>query len=156
MIVSLLSSIIYSTQAISVPVPTLPFAIEQPDGKKFMAVRWGDEFQSGYKDLDGYSIVLNEETGYWYYTTNDEACELIVSSLRVDADISEGIKQRTLKKHACIGNKTQKTVNDLPKKTIVGNKPNYRTPFAGSFDFWLLIIPVLLIWKRYTYKRQTK
>ncbi len=148
-ITSLLSSIIYSTPAVSAPIPTLPFVIEQPDGEQFMARRWGDEFQSGYEDSDGYSIALNEESGYWYYTTNNEDDKLITTSLRADKEIStvtkfqekngETIEVKAFKKHARIEKKNQEKINTERQKFNKGLALSKISP-SGTFNLPVVIV----------------
>lgn len=145
----LLSSLFYSMPTLAVPVPVTPFLIEQPDGEKFMARRWGDEFQSGYEDTDGYSIVQNQETSFWYYAATDKITgELVATEQRADKEVPErtsylskgGSNIVTIsQKHMRVGAKIQEKI-DTRRRTF--EKANLQSKISATGTFNL---PVVLV-----------
>ncbi len=51
--------------------------IVQPDGTSFKAQIWGDEWSNGMQTLDGYTIILDSQSGYWNYATRSATGTLI-------------------------------------------------------------------------------
>jgi len=62
------------------PVAPFPLRITQPDGSQFEAMPFGDEWESGYETLDGYTIVRDPATGYWRYAARNSVGELTASA----------------------------------------------------------------------------
>lgn len=54
-------------RALAVPASPDVHILSQPDGTRFEAVQWGDEWFNGWETSDGYTIVRNETTGFWEY-----------------------------------------------------------------------------------------
>jgi hypothetical protein len=65
--------------------PANPFLhqIKQPDGSTFLARLRGDENQGWLETSDGYSIVKNDETGFYEYAEKASSGMLVSSGLRV-------------------------------------------------------------------------
>jgi M6 family metalloprotease-like protein len=55
------------TNVSAAPAAPLVSTISQPDGNKFQATAWGDEWLNGVETTDGYTIDKDPETGYWFY-----------------------------------------------------------------------------------------
>lgn len=51
----------------AVPASPFPNIVKQPDGVEIEIYRKGDERANWSETKDGYSIVKNENTGYWEY-----------------------------------------------------------------------------------------
>jgi M6 family metalloprotease-like protein len=67
------------------PAAPLVFELTQPDGTSFWAQQWGDEWSNGLETVEGYTIVLDEQTGYWVYAALDEAGQL--STMQADGRV---------------------------------------------------------------------
>ncbi|WP_027717795.1 hypothetical protein [Desulfovirgula thermocuniculi] len=67
-------------------VPAYPGAVElvQPDGAKFLARQWGDERAHGWETVDGYTIVKDEMSDYWYFARKAGDGRLVSSGIRAD------------------------------------------------------------------------
>ena len=65
----------------------------QPDGTKFVARLWGDEWHHGWETADGYSILPDETTGYWYFARVGPTGGLQASSLRPGLDAPVGLQR---------------------------------------------------------------
>lgn len=61
------------------PAAPIVFELTQPDGTTFWAQQWGDEWSNGVETITGYTIVLDEASGYWVYAGLNEAGELSVA-----------------------------------------------------------------------------
>ncbi|MBI5676493.1 MAG: M6 family metalloprotease domain-containing protein [Nitrospirae bacterium] len=70
----------------AVPAAPVLHTLSQPDGAKFEARQWGDEWLNGWETSDGYSIVFDEDLGKWAYAANDTDGSLRSSSRVVGAD----------------------------------------------------------------------
>jgi len=46
--------------------------VTQPDGTTFRARSRGDEWNYWSETEDGYTIIQDKETGWWYYAAEDE------------------------------------------------------------------------------------
>jgi len=53
--------------ALAAPAAPVDLPITQPDGSTFIARAWGDEWQHGMETKDGYTILLDQQSGYWVY-----------------------------------------------------------------------------------------
>ena len=49
----------------------VPCTLVQPDGSKLHCFATGDEYYNYLHDKEGYTIILNRETGYYVYATKD-------------------------------------------------------------------------------------
>ncbi len=58
-----------ASAATAAPAAPVDIPITQPDGSTFTARAWGDERQHGLETLDGYTIVRDEQSGYWVYAS---------------------------------------------------------------------------------------
>ena len=66
--------------------------LSQPDGASFKARQWGDEVNHGWETGEGYTILLDSDTGKWSYAVNDEDGRLVSSGRVVGRDAPpEGI-----------------------------------------------------------------
>ena len=59
---------------LAAPLKNVPCTITQPNGQVIHCFVSGDEFFNYYHDADGYTIIMNRETGYYTYAVkvNDE------------------------------------------------------------------------------------
>ncbi len=81
-----------ATPALAGPPAPIVETLVQPDGATFEARQFGNEWVNGYETTAGYTVVQDEETGYWYYAIQDENGRLVPSNLRPDRDQPEGIE----------------------------------------------------------------
>ncbi len=59
--------------ALAAPPAPLTFTMTQPDGvTTFEARAWGDEYANGMETVDGYTILQDPDSGYWFYAEVDE------------------------------------------------------------------------------------
>lgn len=67
-------------------VPAYPGMAElaQPDGSVFLARQWGDERMHGWETADGYTIVRDEMSGYWYFARKANNGNLVSCGIRAD------------------------------------------------------------------------
>ena len=83
--------------------------LTQPDGTTFRAAQWGDERMHGWETADGYAIVRDEASGFWFYAVHAEDGSLVSSGSRVSIDPRpEGIK-----KHLRITGEALKRLPDI-------------------------------------------
>jgi hypothetical protein len=72
----LLPLLIYLLFAVNVcdAAPAAPgiFNLLQPDGTKFKVENRGDEWCHWSKTADGYGIIQDRESGWWYYAIPDD------------------------------------------------------------------------------------
>jgi M6 family metalloprotease-like protein/MYXO-CTERM domain-containing protein len=73
----------------SMPVLRKKVRFTQPDGSSFVAIPYGDEWQNGYETEDGYTILLDKNTGYWVYAVRTEQGELVKSDRIVGISLPE-------------------------------------------------------------------
>ena len=73
--------------AFSAPANPKPFVLEQPDGTRFRARFFGDEWGNGTETLDGYTIIKDKATGYWKYAAKIPHGELFPSPYTVGKDL---------------------------------------------------------------------
>ncbi|MBI5416810.1 M6 family metalloprotease domain-containing protein, partial [Candidatus Poribacteria bacterium] len=59
------------------------FEISQPDGKSFKAIKKGDEWSHWHETDNGYTIIEDENTGWWYYAAPDPANGIKISPYTV-------------------------------------------------------------------------
>lgn len=55
------------SSALAAPLKNVPCTITQPNGEVIHCFVSGDEFFNYYHDADGYTIIMNPETGYYTY-----------------------------------------------------------------------------------------
>ena len=89
----LLIGLLSSTKSmLAGPVEPSPVELQQPNGVAFMAAPFGDEWYSGYEH-DGYTILLDETTGYFVYAEQTASGALQPTSLKVAIDSPAGLPQ---------------------------------------------------------------
>jgi M6 family metalloprotease-like protein len=59
--------ILFVTNVSAAPAVPIVVTLTQPNGIKFDAVAWGDEWLNGMETVEGYTIILNELTDTWVY-----------------------------------------------------------------------------------------
>ncbi len=62
----------YPGICIAAPAAPIISEITQPDGTKFKARNRGDEWNNWTETDTGYTIIKDQETGWWYYAVKDE------------------------------------------------------------------------------------
>ena len=65
--VLLVSSLLISESALAVPANPAVETLTQPDGTVTWVIHFGDEWLNGLRTRDGYTILLDEVTGFWVY-----------------------------------------------------------------------------------------
>lgn len=78
-----IAMLLMSAEALAAPASPDVHILTQPDGTSFDAVQWGDEWLHGLETSEGYTIVLNESTGFWEYARVSLSGELEPSGMRV-------------------------------------------------------------------------
>ncbi len=58
------------------PAAPIDHTLTQPDGSKFTARQWGDEWSNGFETLDGYTILRTQD-GWWAYADLDADGKLV-------------------------------------------------------------------------------
>ena len=91
-------SFLGSHASLAVPANPAPLWLQQPDGQRFIAQRWGDEREHGYETYTGFTIVLDAATQTWFYAVQRCDGRLIPSVLPVrtpneNADIEKGLQK---------------------------------------------------------------
>ncbi len=56
----------FTIRVSAAPAAPIDFQLTQPDGSKFTARQWGDEWLNGFETAEGYTI-LQIESGWWVY-----------------------------------------------------------------------------------------
>jgi M6 family metalloprotease-like protein len=67
----LLLATIFAGNALGVPALPIIHILSQPDGSEFKARQWGDEWNSGFETIEGYTIIKNSATEVWEYAVPD-------------------------------------------------------------------------------------
>jgi M6 family metalloprotease-like protein len=115
------------------PAIGTPQWLQQPDGTRFQARLWGDEFANGWETLDGYSILQKEPSGDWVYAKRDPTGRLAATALVVAKDSPLAV----LAKH-------ERPSEAIVEKAMPGRSPGpgaeAAPPKSGNVN-----IPVLLI-----------
>src|SRR3989338_1922666 len=68
-------------------------ALTQPDGSKFYARQWGDEWLNGWETLEGYTTV-KDGAGYYFYAEKDTSGRLIPTAVRANESPPSGLQKR--------------------------------------------------------------
>jgi len=73
-ILSIFTLLLTSSQFVSHASPVAPFnkVVSQPDGTKIRIIRFGDEWQNWYETEDGYTVIKDKDSGWWYYAESDK------------------------------------------------------------------------------------
>lgn len=66
---AILFLITFSSNALSVPASPKIHSLMQPDGSKFDAKQWGDEWNHGWEAIERYTIIKENSTSTWVYAT---------------------------------------------------------------------------------------
>jgi len=80
------------------PVDGEKIVLEQPDGKSIIAYIYGDEYYRRIETEEGYTIVLNEKTGYIEFAVKKEGW-LIPSGLVVGRIRTQRLERFKIQKH---------------------------------------------------------
>jgi hypothetical protein len=68
------------------PAPPDLHTLQQPDGTKFQARLWGDEWVHGWETPDGYTILKDLKTGIWFYAEQGPQGNLVATGAVVGRD----------------------------------------------------------------------
>ncbi|MBI5639919.1 MAG: hypothetical protein HZA17_05790 [Nitrospirae bacterium] len=79
----ILVDLIVFSAAFAGPASGIVFEVTQPDGTTFMAMGFGDEWCNGVSTEEGYGIIQDITTGWWYYAVPDEMKGAIMSGYPV-------------------------------------------------------------------------
>jgi hypothetical protein len=106
----------YPLSTITFAAPNAPIigTVFQPDGTKLKVRKKGDEWNSWVETVDGYLIIKNKETNWWYYAVKDEKHELQQSTYPAGKANPEELN---LKKH--LSPKLKKPRKHLPPKNPI-------------------------------------
>lgn len=113
--------------------------LEQPDGTQFKAKRWGDEFNHGWENKNGYTITKAAD-GWWVYATIRSG-EIAPTTQKVTIDSPP----RSISKHLRGDAQTSSQLSSDSQPTIPpdsiqkANSPE-KIPTTGTVD-----LPVILI-----------
>ncbi|MHB8132316.1 MAG: metallopeptidase domain-containing protein, partial [Mobilitalea sp.] len=69
----------------------------QPNGVKFIARMWGDEYEGFFETKEGFSIEKNHSDGYYYYASSSNKGKFIFTQLKVGIDKPIGIPKNLVK-----------------------------------------------------------
>lgn len=83
---------IHNTAVLAVPAAPITFEISQPDGTKFIVKQEGDEWLHWIETEDGYTVLEDRPTGWWYYAEPDEIEGIRISTHPVGKVNPEDIK----------------------------------------------------------------
>lgn len=81
--------ILCSVACFAGPVASIVEEFTQPDGAAFEAIQRGDERQHWYETKDGFTIVEDRATGWWYYAEPDNEHGITKSRYVVGRDNPE-------------------------------------------------------------------
>lgn len=76
--------------AFAVPAAPITHILEQPDGTKFKARLWGDEWNHGWETTKGYTILKDESTKAWFYAVEKDG-SLAPSNSKVGKSAPPGV-----------------------------------------------------------------
>ncbi len=63
----------------------------QPNGAAFTGKKIGDEYNHWTVTEEGYTVILDDASGYWYYATKDPLGNFVKSELKAGIDVPKGI-----------------------------------------------------------------
>ncbi len=82
----LLASVIFSENVLAVPAAPIVHELIQPDGSRFQAKKWGDEWSHGWETVAGYTIMQDAATKAWVYAASDADGKMVPTAPAVGAD----------------------------------------------------------------------
>ncbi|OFV99815.1 MAG: hypothetical protein A3F68_05055 [Acidobacteria bacterium RIFCSPLOWO2_12_FULL_54_10] len=82
-VVAMLGLSWFSIHAHAVGANAEPYELQQPNGIRFWARSWGDEWQNGTETTDGYTILNDRTNGWWAFAARDGQGNLVPSTRRV-------------------------------------------------------------------------
>ncbi len=82
------------------PPNPAPILLTQPDGSTFEARIWGDEWANGMETIDGYTIVLDQATGFWVYAVRTSNGTLAPATTQHGPLVAGRDSPASLNKHA--------------------------------------------------------
>ena len=71
-IIFVLLSEVFISPSTAVPAAPITIEFQQPDGTTFDGKIKGDEWLHWHETEDGYSVIKDKATGWWYYAIPDE------------------------------------------------------------------------------------
>ena len=80
--------------ALAVPPRPVLETLRQPDGTTIAVKQFGDEWGNGFRTVDGYTILRDEQTRFWKYAEEDPRGGLRHSPFIVGRDRPVGIRPR--------------------------------------------------------------
>ena len=66
LLLAIIVALACTTHVQASPAAPIEITLTQPDGTRFTAIQWGDEWNNGYETAAGYSI-LQMDNGWWVY-----------------------------------------------------------------------------------------
>jgi M6 family metalloprotease-like protein len=85
--------VVVSSELLAVPAPDVDRYLSQPDGTRFAAHQWGDEWSNGWETSDGYSIVLSATDSRWYYAVTGTDGRLVAGMQQVGGAVPAQTQQ---------------------------------------------------------------
>jgi M6 family metalloprotease-like protein len=75
-----------ATPLFAIPASPALAWLEQPDGTRFQARQWGDEWLSGWETAEGYTVVRDDATGWWYFAVRSPEGALVAGAKAVGVE----------------------------------------------------------------------
>lgn len=140
------------TDVSAAPAAPIVVTLTQPDGSKFEAVAWGDEWFNGMETIDGYTIIFEPNRETWVYARENQEDRLalpleISNELVVGKDDPTGLPKHLRPQdkqgisYASPLPRSERSV--IPNNTNIGTQPilvllvDYEnTPGQTSPDEW--------------------
>ena len=88
------ASLLLPALALAVPPRPVLETLRQPDGTTIAVKQFGDEWGNGFRTVDGYTILRDEQTRFWKYAEEDPRGGLRHSPFIVGRDRPVGIRPR--------------------------------------------------------------
>lgn len=73
------------------PAVPVVFTLEQPDGTRFQARVVGDEWGHWTETVAGYTVLLDETSGYWVHAVLGPSGELVAGARPVSGDVPPAV-----------------------------------------------------------------
>jgi immune inhibitor A len=74
------------SSTLAVPAAPIVHEVVQPDGSRFQAKKWGDEWSHGWETVEGYTIMQDAATQAWTYAASDADGKMMPTSHVVGID----------------------------------------------------------------------